>query len=387
MSRNLRERWQKELDFLERHGRLRKLCPPAGLDFSSNDYLGFGREPISTELLATDTAFRHWSGMASRLLRGHSEAIEQLEAMLAGWHGAEAALFLNSGYVANEGLLSSIVRRGDFVASDELNHASIIDGLRLCKGERFVFRHNDLTHLEEELKQFARRRLPGQAAFVITESLFSMDGDQAPLKELVLLAERYDAAVIVDEAHATGCFGPSGSGLVDEAGLRNGVLATIHTGGKALGLQGAYICCSRLLRDYLINRCRHLIFTTAPSPAVVAAWLHRLPAVQGADDRRARLHENARTFRGFLQAAGLELRGSSYIVPVILGRDQDAVRAAEFLQSHGYDIRAIRPPTVPAGTARLRVSIHAVHQPDQLEQCARLVAEAHRRCAAAGGQA
>ncbi len=382
----LRRRWTRELDYLERHGRLRRLKTPHGVDFSSNDYLGLGREPLAADVLNSRPEYRLWSGTASRLLRGHNELLERLEERLAQWHNAESALFFTSGYAANEGLLSAILGRADWVASDEHNHASIIDGLRLCKAERYVFRHNDLNHLEEGLRQFRTRRKPGQCAFIVTESIFSMDGDRAPLRDLVSLATGYEAALIVDEAHATGCFGQVGQGLVDEEGVREQVLATVHTGGKAIGCQGAYICCPRLLRDYLINRCRHLIFTTAPSPAVVAAWHARVAVVQSASDRRERLHRNAATFRAMLEREELFPGGTDYIVPVVLGSDDAAVRAAEFLQAHGLDIRAIRPPTVPQGTARLRVSIHAVHTDEQIARCARLVAEAYRRFAASSDQ-
>ncbi len=348
---------------------------PRGIDFTSNDYLGFGTEPVS-DLPSAESAFALWSGTASRLLRGHCELYEQVEAALASWHGAPSVLLMNSGYVANEGLLSTLVRRGDWVASDELNHASIIDGLRLSKGERYVFRHNDLDHLEDGLRAASATRGRDRALFVVTESLFSMTGDTAPLVELVELAERYDAALIVDEAHATGCFGPRGSGLVDALGLRNKVLATVHTGGKALACCGAYICGSELLRDYLVNRCRHLIFTTALPPAALAAWLHRLPEIGRAEERRQRLHRNAARFRKRLTEMGIEPLGRDYIVPVVIGQDERAVRVASQVQALGYDVRAIRPPTVPSGTARLRISIHANHTGEQLDGLARALAEA-----------
>ncbi len=371
----LQERWRRELAMLARLGRRRTLSLPRGIDFTSNDYLGFGAEPVPVPL-ADEVAFRLWSGMASRLLRGHREQYEAAETALANWHGAPAALLMNSGYVANEGLLSTLVRRGDWVASDEFNHASIIDGLRLAKGERFVFRHNDLDHLEEGLRAAAAARKRDTALFIVTESLFSMTGDTAPLGALAELADRYEAALIVDEAHATGCFGPNGSGLVDAAGLRGRVLATVHTGGKALACCGAYICCSDLLRDYLINRCRHLIFTTALPPAAVAAWLYRLPQVSRGEERRQRLHRNAARFRARLAEAGITPLGEHYIVPVVIGSDDRTVRVAQRLQSLGFDVRAIRPPTVPPGTARLRISIHADHTDDQLDRLAQALADA-----------
>ncbi|HEX4590347.1 MAG TPA: aminotransferase class I/II-fold pyridoxal phosphate-dependent enzyme, partial [Gemmataceae bacterium] len=206
--------------------------------------------------------------------------------------------------------------------------------------------------------------------------LFSMDGDLAPLAELIALAERYDAHVIVDEAHTTGCCGPAGSGCVDAAGLRRRVLATVHTGGKALGVTGAYICGSRLLKEYLVNRCRHLIFTTALPSVIGAWWLEMLERVKQDDDGRRRLHENAAEFRSALAAQNIAAAGTEYVVPVVLGDDIRAVRAAESLQQQGFDVRAIRPPSVPRSTARLRIAIHAEHGRDVLDRLAAAVAGA-----------
>jgi 7-keto-8-aminopelargonate synthetase-like enzyme len=282
---------------------------------------------------------------------------------------------ISSGYAANEGLLATVVEPDDWVASDALNHASIIDGLRLARAEKFLFSHNDLDHLEEGLKSAARTRPANRQLFVVTEALFGMEADCCPLDELVSLAERYAAVVIVDEAHATGCFGVQGSGLVDQAGLRQRVLATVHTGGKALGVGGAYVCCSALLKELLVNRCRHFIFTTALPPALGGWWLEALSRVRTDNDGRQTLHENAAFFRAELARHGVPGSGKDYIIPVVLGNDDSAVRAARMLQEAGWDIRAIRPPTVPAGTARLRISVHADHQRDLLRNAAAAVAE------------
>ena len=197
---------------------------------------------------------------------------------------------MTSGYTANEGLLSTVIEPGDWVAADALVHASIIDGLRLSRPQKYRFRHNDLNHLEDGLRSAAKS---SGERFIITESFFSMDGDLAPLADIVDLAERYGAQVIVDEAHSTGCFGPGGAGCIDAASLRKRVLATVHTGGKALGVMGAYICGSRLLKEFLVNKCRHLIFTTALPPAIAAWWLEMLPRVTADDPGRRRLRENA----------------------------------------------------------------------------------------------
>jgi 8-amino-7-oxononanoate synthase len=359
---SLADRWHRTLEDLQAQGRLRRLTEPKGVDFSSNDYLGYGQQPWPPT--AADLSR---SGQASRLLRGHHRLWEQVETELASWHGGEAALMMNSGYSANEGLLSTLLQPGDFIASDQLNHASIIDGVRLGKAERFVFRHNDLDHLEAGLRQ-QRQSSAAPALFIVTEALFGMEGDRAPLREMADLAAKYQAHLIVDEAHSTGCFGPQGSGLVDELGLRDRVLATVHTGGKALGVCGAYICCSRLLRDVLLNSCRQLIFTTALPPIVASWWLAMLERVRADNASRQALHQAAAYFRAQLDQRGIKAGGSDYIVPVILGQDRVAVKAAEALQAAGLDIRAIRPPTVPPGTARLRISIHANHSLADLQR-------------------
>jgi 8-amino-7-oxononanoate synthase len=375
----LRDRWSAALEELRRQGRYRRLSPPGGVDFASNDYLGYAARP------APAGCGLPRSGTASRLLRGHHPVWDEVEAALARWHGAEAALMMTSGYVANEGLLATAVEPGDWVASDRLNHASIIDGLRLAGAERFVYRHLDLDDLEAGLRAAARARPGGRELFVVTESLFGMDGDVAPLEALLPLAERYGAHVIVDEAHATGCFGPAGSGCVDAAGLRGRVLATVHTGGKALGVCGAYVCGSARLRELLINRCRHFLFTTALPPAVGAWWLEALARVRADDAGRARLHGAAAAFRAELARHGVPAPGAHYIVPVVLGGDGRAVGAAGRLHEAGWDVRAVRPPSVPPGTARLRISVHADHTPQTLAAVAAAVAEEVGRHTAGGG--
>jgi 8-amino-7-oxononanoate synthase len=373
---SLSDRWSAVLDDLRGKGRSRSLRLPAGIDFTSNDYLGYGNGRLANT--GREPTWLSHSGIASRLLRGHHPIWDEVESQLAAWHGADAALMMTSGYAANEGLLATVVEPGDWVAADEFCHASIIDGLRLARPRKFRFRHNDLTHLEEGLKAEAAKRTAGRELFVVTESLFSLDGDTAPLSEVVALAERYGAQVIVDEAHSTGCFGPRGSGCVDAAGLRGRVLATVHTGGKALGVHGAYVCGSRLLREFLVNRCRHLIFTTALPPVVGAWWRDRIPQVQEDDAGRRLLYRNAAVLREGLARHGIRPPGSHYVVPVIVGDDEPAIRAAERLQALGNDVRAIRPPSVPDGTCRLRVSVHADHEPAVLSQLAEHVARAFR---------
>ncbi len=370
---SLPQRWAAALEELRALGRRRELIAPAGLDFTSNDYLGYATGCLAPA--PARAALLPRSGTASRLLRGQQPIWEEVEGELARWHGAEAALVFTSGYVANEGLLATVIEPHDWIASDQFNHASIIDGLRLTRAERFVYRHLDLDHLEDGLREAARRRPRGRELFVVTESLFGMEGDVAPLAELVRLAARHGAHPIVDEAHATGCFGPAGSGCVGAAGLHGSVLATVHTGGKALGVMGAYVCGSAQLKDLLVNRCRHFIFTTALPPAVGAWWLEALVQVKQDDTGRRLLHEGAAAFRTELARRGVPASGSHYIVPVVLGADDRAVEAARRLRTAGWDIRAIRPPTVPPGSARLRISIHADHSRETLLAAAAAVAE------------
>ena len=372
---SLFQRWQGALDQLKTQGRYRSFSLPRGTDFTSNDYLGYGGSRRFA-IPPGDLQSHSVSGIASRLLRGHHPIWEEVEQKLADWHGSESTLMLTSGYAANEGLLSAIMEPGDWVASDELNHACIVDGLRLAKSRRFAFRHNDLNHLEDGLKAEVQRNDPDRARFIITESLFSMDGDTAPLREIAKLAGRFGAHLIVDEAHSTGCFGETGSGCVDAAGVRDQVLATMHTGGKGLGVSGAYLACSCLLREYLINKCRHLIFTTALPPITGVAWRHLLEHVANDQVGRRHLHEHAAWVRRELAGHGVKALGEHYVVPVVVGDDARAVAAATALQRLGHDVRAIRPPSVPPGTSRLRISIHADHDPALLVQLARDTAEA-----------
>ena len=261
---------KKRLQVREEQGLLRKLSLPNNLiDFSSNDYLGFARSPelhelILTELETVNCKLETLSGSTgSRLLTGNSQYTEELETFIAYYHKAEAGLIFNSGYTANVGLISSIAQKGDIIFYDELSHASIYDGVRLSKAESFPFRHNDLNHLEERLKFFQNARKENSNSYIIVESVYSMDGDFAPLIELVSLCEDYNVNLIVDEAHATGIFGEKGEGKVVELGLEEKVFSRVHTFGKALGCHGAIVLGSETLRNYLINFSRLFIYTTA----------------------------------------------------------------------------------------------------------------------------
>ncbi|MGO9640240.1 MAG: aminotransferase class I/II-fold pyridoxal phosphate-dependent enzyme [Candidatus Acidiferrales bacterium] len=380
------ERLRRELAELKRRSELRTLEVAPDLDFSSNDYLGLSLDPRLKQAVAAALA---GSGPAaatgSRLLSGHSERWTELESNFARWIGAEAALFFTSGYLANIGLLAAVLSPEDAVFSDSANHASLIDGIRLSKARRILFPHLDLNFLEDAL----RREPATGARFIVVESVFSMDGDRAPLADLAALAERHGTELIVDEAHAVGVFGPSGRGAVAEAGLAGRVFATICTCGKALASSGAFICGSETLRQFLINRARTFIFSTALPPYFSAHVRAGWELAAEADAGRARLSANAELLRGELRARDFDLRGSeSQIVPVVLGENERAVAVAEQLRARGFGVRAIRPPTVPPGTARLRLSVTARHTEAALRELAAAIETAARgQAVAAKGQA
>ena len=277
---------------------------PQGLDLVSNDYLGFAEHPYIKERMAAALAGLPSGSGGSRLLRGHHEIFERLEARLARFSGSEAALLFGSGYAANIGLLQAIVSPGDLIVSDELNHASLIDGIRLTKARTVVYAHQNLAALEAALQSPRTGH-----AVVITESLFSMDGDLTPLKEIAEIADRQNAVLVVDEAHATGLYGARGSGRVEELGLRHRVLATVHTGGKALGSGGAWVAASRTLRDVLVNRARTFIFSTAPVPVLAAAIDAGLDLLEREPARRADVHRKSALLRQALAEREVDVYG------------------------------------------------------------------------------
>lgn len=341
----------RELGALRDAGLLRRLRLPRGIDLVSNDYLGLAGDPRLREALREALATSPVGSGGSRLLRGHHAAFDGLEERLAHFCRTDAALLFATGYAANVGLLQTLMGRDDVVFSDADNHASLIDGIRLSGSRKVLYRRGDLAALEAALRVPRAGR-----AFLVTESVFSMDGELAPLLDLVSLAERHGALVIVDEAHATGLYGPHGAGRVEELGLRERVLATVHTGGKALGSGGAWVAGPGPLRDLLINRARTFVFSTAPLPVLAAALVTALDLVAAEPERRAEVHRKAALLRGALRAAGLPAGGDSPIVPVVVGANAAAVQLQELLEAAGFDARAVRPPTVPAGTARLRVT-------------------------------
>jgi 8-amino-7-oxononanoate synthase len=356
--RPLEKRLSKELDELERKAQIRSLVELPGVSLCSNDYLALSDDARLKAAVARAVECAGRVGATgSRLLSGHAAAWDLAEREFANFVGTEAALFFSSGYAANVGLLSAVLKPGDVVFSDALNHASLIDGVRLSRAEKVIYPHADLGALEAGL---AAHRHSAGARVIVSESTFSMDGDAAPVEELLGLARRYDAELILDEAHATGVCGPEGRGRAAAAGREHEVFATMHPCGKALASVGAFVCGSETLKRYLINRARTFIFSTALPPYIAEQVRAALELARAAEDRRAHLREVAALLRGGLAASGFETReGDSPIVPVIFGDNEAALFYAEFLQGRGFAVRAIRPPTVPEGTSRLRLSLTA----------------------------
>jgi 8-amino-7-oxononanoate synthase len=340
----------------------------------SNNYLGLADHPRLRRAAADAALGLGTSAGASRLISGTMSIHAELESRLAEFEGTEAALLFGSGYLANTGAMAVLAGRGEVVCSDELNHASIIDGCRLAGAETFVYRHADTEHLEWGL-----RRAAGRAALIATDGVFSMDGDIAPLAELAILARRHRCRLLVDEAHATGCLGPGGRGSVAAAGLTGEVDVIVGTLGKALGGYGAYVCGSRELADFLINTARPFIFSTAPPPPAVAAASAALELLEERPRRVERLRANATALRDGLRAEGLEPMGDeTQIIPLVVGDAADAMALCEGLLEQGIFAQAIRPPTVPAGTCRLRLTVMATHRMDDLRHAARVIGAAAR---------
>ena len=289
----------------------------------------------------------------------------ELEESIARLKGTESALVFNSGFQANVGILSTLVGEGDMLFSDALNHASLIDGCRLSRAKVVVYPHCNLTHLEAALKKAPQKA----RKLIVTETVFSMDGDIAPMEEIVDLAERHGAMIMVDEAHATGVFGPNGAGVVAEMGLRERVLVQMGTLGKALGGFGAYVAGKRNLRELLINRCRSFIFTTAPPPVMMAMAITAIDLLEKEPERRFTLWRNSQHLRNELKDLGFSLgKSSSQIIPLMIGDAGDCMSFSECLLAKGVYAQGIRPPTVQPGSARLRVTPMATHTDEHLKQ-------------------
>jgi len=338
----------------------------------SNNYLGLADHPRVREA-AAEAAMRYGAGAgASRLVSGNMTIHRRLEEQLADFKRAEACLLFGSGYLANTGVVSALARAGEVVFSDALNHASIVDGCRLARAETFVYDHRDTDHLEWGLEQ-----AQGRGSLVVTDGVFSMDGDVAPLEEIVELARRHDARVLVDEAHGTGAVGPDGRGSVAAAGLEDEVDVVVGTLGKALGSYGAFVCCERDVAKYLINTARTLIFSTALPPPAVAAAMSALGLLREQPRRVEKLQRNARVLREALAERGLDTGASeTQIVPLVIGDAGETVAASERALERGVFAQGIRPPTVPEGTSRLRLAVMASHTKSELREAAGVLAAA-----------
>jgi len=330
----------------------------------SNNYLGFAEHPALAKAaqLALD---RYGSGTgASRLVSGNMDIHEELERRIAAFKGTEAAILFNSGYAANTSVIQAVVGEGDVILSDELNHASIIDGCRLSRAKTVVYRHSDAGHLETLLNEHAslRRKL------IVTDGVFSMDGDIAPLPDLVRLSERHGAMLMVDDAHGTGVLGARGRGTVEHFGLEGRVHIQMGTLGKALGSFGAYVAGDRGLITYLMNTCRSYIFSTSLPPAVCAASIAALALVDDEPWRRDSLRQNRGRFAEGLLSRGISVGTSATpIMPVITGSAENAITVARELLAAGVFATAIRPPTVPEGRSRIRTTVMATHSPADID--------------------
>jgi 8-amino-7-oxononanoate synthase len=359
---------ESDLRDLAARDQRRTLAEITGVNLCSNDYLGLSQHPqLRESLIRAVTEATRVGGTASRLLSGQDSAWQEVEEEFSDFAGTESALFFGSGYAANIGLLTSLAGPDDIIFSDALNHASLIDGIRLSGARKHIYAHGDLNMLESLLRSYHFDR---GRKLIVTETVFSMDGDVAPLREILTLAERYGAGVIVDEAHATAVHGPNGRGVsagVGDIRSHTNIVARVHTCGKALACAGAFLCGSHILKDHLVNHARSFIFTTALPPYMAAQIRAALTLARGMDAERSALQRNAESLRSALRAQGWDTGASStQIVPVIVGENEEALAAAGFLQHQGFAVRAIRPPTVPAGTARLRFSLTAAIAPQDL---------------------
>jgi 8-amino-7-oxononanoate synthase len=357
--KHLAERMARELDSLRAQSQIRALETTGGaslINLISNDYLGLSTDPHLKAAVLEAVALTDAVGSTgSRLLSGNRREWEEAESGFADFAGTEGSLYLSSGYAANVGLLSSILKRGDTVFSDELNHASLIDGIRLSGAAKVIYPHRDLDFLERALRE---HRGSAGARVIVTESVFSMEGDVAPIDSLVRLAKEYGAEIVLDEAHATGVCGPQGRGIAAECAREQEILAIVHTCGKALASAGAFVCGGVTLKDFLINRARTFVFSTAMPPYMARQIQAAVALARESEMERAHLRQIAAVLREGLAARQFDTGTSTtHIVPVLLGTNDMALHVANELQRDGFAVKAIRPPTVPAGTARLRLSL------------------------------
>jgi 8-amino-7-oxononanoate synthase len=358
---------QAELEELRRRGVFRTLTPASGMDFTSNDYLGLARHPALRAAVIEALQSAPVGASASRLLRGQTPAHAALETAAAEFFGTEKAMFFASGFAANFALFSTLPTRHDAVVFDERIHASVKEGIHASPAKRLRARHNDVQSFDIALRK--ARASDARRLLIAVESVYSMDGDLAPLHDFSQLARAHDAVLVIDEAHATGVFGPRGRGAGE--GLTSEHIIAVHTCGKALGVSGALVCGSRVVVDYLVNRARPFIYSTAPPPMIASAVKRALELVDEEPWRRKRVLQLARLAHDAI-CPSVRFRGSQ-IIPVILGDAGRTLVAAANLQRAAFDVRAVRPPTVPEGTSRLRISIHADHSETEILRLAEVL--------------
>ncbi len=383
----MREDWiQPILDEARSNGLERTACayPKAGgkikvegkevLNFSSNDYLDLAHHRHVMDCSREALDQYGIGATASRLVTGTLPIHEELEARLAKEKGYPAALVFGSGYMTNAGTIPVLAGRDDTIFADKLVHASMIDACKLSGAKLVRFAHNDILALEKRLKPFPAG---GNRRLIITESVFSMDGDIAPLADIAALAEKHGAMLMVDEAHASGTFGPNGAGLIREHRLEDSVTVSMGTLSKAFAGYGGFVACSSTLRRLLVHSARAFIYTTAPPPAVIGAALGIMDVLEASPRLGNILQANADYFRSLLHDGGLDtLQSQSQIIPIVIGDNEKAVAISQTLRDQGIIAAAIRPPTVPAGSARLRLSITLAHHVDDLERAAQQIIEA-----------
>lgn len=349
-------RIDSEMESIKRKNLFRSLRLQSGFDFSSNDYLGLSQNLILKEKMKEGIEIFGLGSTASRLIRGHREVYEELELKFAEWVSSEDSLFLSSGFLANLGLVDAISDSRCFILTDRLNHASLLDGLRLSGSIKKYYNHNDLNHLEKILKT-----LPIQSnKILITETLFSMDGDFCRLEEILLLKEKYNFAIMIDEAHSIGVYGNQGSGYTRETvpSKLSSVDFRVYTAGKAMGLEGAFIACSKRAKEFLINKMRTFIFSTAPMPAIAFTLIESIELIKTMDKERKQIYSSSILLKKRLSELGFKIgKSDSHIIPVLLKEEKFALMASSILQQDNFDIRAIRPPTVKE--SRLRISLNS----------------------------
>ena len=373
----LEARVRRRLAQWDAAGLLRVLQPPAGIDFSSNDYLNLSRHPLIVERFSRAVSADGVGSTGSRLLRGDRNAFRLVERRVADLKRTERALYFSSGYLANLSVMTVLAGEGDVVFSDERNHASLIDGIRLSRAARVIFPHNDPVRLAQLIAETPVS--PAGHRFVVVESLFSMDGDVAPLAEYAAVCRSTGASLVVDEAHAVGVYGARGSGLIEAAGIEADVCVSINTAGKALGVSGAFVCGPDWAIEDLAQRARPFVFSTAAPPALAAAIDASLDVLSQEPERREALSSRVRYLRGQLNRAGVPVATEgSQIIPIPIGGNAPAVAVSRAMQAAGCDVRAIRPPSVPVGTARLRVSVNVGLSDEVLEEFAGTLASALR---------